>query len=72
MRDYLTLTDIQLLREHGFTVGAFGESWFGVDKDGSQWQAYAMPHEDRLTFVGPDRASRYMEREEFTKSFTKE
>lgn len=72
MRDYLTLSDTQLLREYGFVVGAFGESWFGKDQEGNEWQAYAMPHEDRFTFVGPDRASRYMEREEFTKHFTKE
>lgn len=72
MDEYLTVDDVQLLRDRGFTVGVFGESWFGTDKDGSQWQAYAMPHEDRFTFVGPDRVSQYMRRSDFMEAFKKE
>lgn len=72
MGDYLTASDVQLLRECGFIVGAFGESWFGEDKSANQWQAYVMPHEDRFTFVGPDRTSQYMERSDFMEAFKKE
>ncbi len=72
MDEYLQSTDVHLLRSHGFVVGCFGESWFGADKEGHEWQAYVVTGDDRLTFVGPDRISQYMKREDFIQNFSKE
>lgn len=68
--NYLTVSDIPLLRERGFTPGFSGTSWFGIDKTGNTWQAYVVDDDNNLTFVdADDRASIFMERDRFENLF---
>jgi hypothetical protein len=70
MPDYLTLADLPLLRSKGFEPGFSGESWFGVDSTGMQWQAAAYEKDDRLTFMSTeDRTGVYMDRTTFEELF---
>lgn len=70
MDKYLTTLDIPMLREHGFKSSDSGASWFGVAKDGEQWQAYVVDGDSRITFVGTnDRTSVFMDYETFYDKF---
>lgn len=70
MNNPITTEDLELLRERGFTPGWSGESWFGIDKEGNEWQVYGLQGDSLLTFVkDSDRQSFFMERITFEELF---
>lgn len=49
-KDYITHRDLTSLRAAGFVPSFSGGSWFGVDKHGTQWQAFLPDDGDAIKF----------------------
>lgn len=67
----LTERDIPLLQSDKWELGAWHASYFKKDRQGGTWQALLpwLGNETLLTFVGPDRVSSNLTREQYNAIF---
>lgn len=71
-KDYIKASEVNLLRDAGFSVGFSGESWFATDPSARHyWHAYPSTDNELMVFVNSsDRASQYLTRQKFEEIFS--